>query len=346
MEPKVNQKEVTTNVLPAPEVVQEPMLPAPRPPIGRVVVGALFLTVSIIGGLGLVVAALPSLLVRGETNVAAVETTQQHDAYGSLELQGKAIYITDLATGKTLFARNPDTQLPLASLTKVALTLVISEVLSPEEIITISRNAVIRGEGGLTMGEEWIARDLIEYMLIASSNTAAEALAEAAESRLRGKYPEAPRGEAAVWRMNSLAQHLGLRSTYFVNPSGLDESTTQAGALGSPKDIAALFAYALRADRDLFAGTAHGGEVLGPLNMPKKEAHNTNEALSSIPNIIMGKTGLTDLAGGNLAIVFDAGINHPVVIVVLGSTPDGRFEDMKKLVATTLQVLADIESRE
>lgn len=339
VEPEANQDQIQTEAAPVPEMVQEAAPASSRPPLGRVIVGAIFLAVSLVGGMGLVVAALPSLPTRGEANIAAAQAAP-HDAYQSLQLEGKGIYITDLATGKVLFAREPDAQLPLASLTKVALALVVSEVLSPEEIITISRSAVIRGEGGLTMGEEWLARDLIDYMLIASSNTAAEGLAEAAEGRLRGKYPEAPRGEAAVWRMNSLAERLGLQSTYFVNASGLDESTTQAGALGSSKDIAGLFAYALRANRSLFAGTVRAGEVVGPLNMPKKEAHNTNEVLSSIPNIIMGKTGLTDLAGGNLAIVFDAGVNHPVVIVVLSSTPEGRFEDMKKLVATTLHVLA------
>ena len=46
----------------------------------------------------------------------------------------------------------------------------------------------------------------------------------------------------------------------------------------------------------------------------------------------MGKTGLTDLAGGNLAVVFDVGLAHPVVAVVLGSTESGRFVDMQKLV--------------
>jgi D-alanyl-D-alanine carboxypeptidase len=46
----------------------------------------------------------------------------------------------------------------------------------------------------------------------------------------------------------------------------------------------------------------------------------------------MGKTGFTDLAGGNLAIVFDVGLAHPVVAVVLGSSEEGRFSDMQKLV--------------
>ena len=213
------------------------------------------------------------------------------------------------------------------------------EVLPMESTVTISREAVVKGEGGLTYGERWRVRDLIDYMLIVSSNTAAEALAEAADPLMRAKYPEAPAAEAIVWRMNLLAQQLGLHATYFINPSGLDESMTQAGALGSAHDIASLFAYAMRANRDLFAGTSREHATLGALNMPKKDVHNTNEALESIPNIYMGKTGLTDLAGGNLAIAFDASENHPIIIVVLGSTPEGRFDDMKKLVTTTIQEL-------
>jgi D-alanyl-D-alanine carboxypeptidase len=52
--------------------------------------------------------------------------------------------------------------------------------------------------------------------------------------------------------------------------------------------------------------------------------------------MLLSKTGFTDLAGGNLAIVFDAGVNHPVAVVVLGSTEDSRFTDVSELVGATL----------
>jgi D-alanyl-D-alanine carboxypeptidase len=69
-------------------------------------------------------------------------------------------------------------------------------------------------------------------------------------------------------------------------------------------------------------------------------ASGPDEALGQIPGLIMGKTGFTDLAGGNLATVFDVGLAHPVVAVVLGSTYDGRFSDMKALVAKTQEAIA------
>jgi D-alanyl-D-alanine carboxypeptidase len=59
---------------------------------------------------------------------------------------------------------------------------------------------------------------------------------------------------------------------------------------------------------------------------------NTNEALEHLPGLIASKTGYTDLAGGNLAIVFDKGIGHHFVAVVLGSSRQGRFSDMRALM--------------
>lgn len=340
MEPEQNLPIQEPEVIPAP-ARPEPrrlMLPAPAY-LSRVLIGTGFLALSIFGGMALIVAYLPSFHSGPtETQVAAAQVSARHaDAYASLDLQAKGIYVFDASDDTELFKLNPDAQLPLASITKVALALTVSEILPMESTVTISREAVLKGEGGLTYGEKWRVRDLIDYMLIVSSNTAAEALAEAADPLIRAKYPEAPAEEATVWRMNSLAKQLGLNATYFINPSGLDESTTQAGALGSAHDVASLFAYAMRTNRDLFAGTSRAHATLGALNMPKKDVHNTNEALESIPHIYMGKTGLTDLAGGNLAIAFDASENHPIIIVVLGSTTEGRFEDMKKLVTTTIQ---------
>ena len=54
---------------------------------------------------------------------------------------------------------------------------------------------------------------------------------------------------------------------------------------------------------------------------------------------IASKTGFTDLAGGNLVIAFDAGLSHPIIISVLGSTQEGRFRDVEKLVTASLMSL-------
>jgi D-alanyl-D-alanine carboxypeptidase len=101
-----------------------------------------------------------------------------------------------------------------------------------------------------------------------------------------------------------------------------------------------MFVYAASTSRASFAGTAEGSLTITSVDGKRLTIHNTDQALGAIPGVIMGKTGLTDLAGGNLAVVFDLGPGTtPIVAVVLGSTESGRFDDMKKIISATIQSL-------
>ena len=66
-------------------------------------------------------------------------------------------------------------------------------------------------------------------------------------------------------------------------------------------------------------------------------AQNTNYFVDQVPNIIASKTGFTDLAGGNLVIAYDAGLNRPIIISVLGSSEEGRFKDALKLLEASME---------
>jgi D-alanyl-D-alanine carboxypeptidase len=54
-------------------------------------------------------------------------------------------------------------------------------------------------------------------------------------------------------------------------------------------------------------------------------------------NLHVSKTGYTKLAGGNLLVVVDANQNEPVVLVVLGSSMTGRFDDIIRLTESAVQ---------
>lgn len=310
------------------------------PNIARSLIGLAFLTISIVGGAGIFVALVPSVAYEEPQTQLAAAAARRSEPFNDIELSATSAYVYDIRRDSELFGKNASAQLPLASITKVMLVLAAAEVLDPDATITISREAVEKGGGGLTWGEEWNIRDLIDFTLITSSNTGAEALGQAAQPLLAEKYPEGSHANATIWRMNAIAQSLGMQETYFLNATGLDESQTQAGAQGSARDVAAMFAYALRTNPELFAGTTHTDVALGPTNFPERSAHNTNNALSDIDGLLMGKTGTTDLAGGNLAIAFSAAEERPIVVVVLGSTPEGRFEDVKKLVEAARKAVA------
>lgn len=275
-----------------------------------------------------------------QTAAAAAPATAE-DPFASVSLIAEGAYVLDLTTNRILYSKNPDSQLPLASLVKVPLVLAVSEAFEPTSVLTIPPHSTPDGAGiRLPSGLRFKAQDLIDFTLVASSNEGAAILAEAAEEPLRGTYPLSTPGAAALWRMNDIAKNLGLSNMVFLNTDGLDESDTQAGAYGSAHDVALLFAYAAKTAPALFAQTSRDTIKIRATTGETVTATNTDEALPAIPGIIMGKTGYTELAGGNLAVVFEVGPAHPVVAVVLHSTQDGRFSDMKKLVAATIAAIA------
>jgi len=87
---------------------------------------------------------------------------------------------------------------------------------------------------------------------------------------------------------------------------------------------------------DLIAATRYRAMTFSSLEDTSYLAINTNIIAARIPELIASKTGFTDLAGGNLLIAFDAGIEHPIIIAVLGSTEKERFADVEALVAAAL----------
>lgn len=284
------------------------------------------------------------------TAVGATEDTDQsataasaYDPFAGISITAQAAIVFDEREDKVLYEKNADVPLPLASITKLMLILVANEYLAPDTSVIISEQAIAQdGESGLIAGDVWRARDLMDFTLIVSSNDGAEALAEAAGSRIRAHYPEAPadNATATIWRMNAKAKELGLTQTYYLDAHGLDESTSMAGAYGSVRDMATLFAYAASHALDAISATTYQHTDLGKNHGSSLPADNTNDALGTIPGLIAGKTGYTDLAGGNLGIVFDAGMGRPIVVVVLGATEDSRFTDVQTLSRLARQAIA------
>ncbi|HVM73848.1 MAG TPA: serine hydrolase [Candidatus Paceibacterota bacterium] len=265
---------------------------------------------------------------------AAVASTSTENPFASVRLQAQSAYVYDMQTQQVLYTLNPDAERPMASLTKIAMALAVSEVLPLDSTITIPYDtAPVSSAEVLTKGSVWTVRDVLNFTLIASSNQGADILGRAANDPLHVKYPLSPQSGTTVWRMNKLVRDLGLTDMLFSNDSGLDLSSTESGAYGSARDVGTLVAYAASTSLDLFTETTQNTMTFKNAAGMTATAYNTDTALGAIPGIVMGKTGYTDLAGGNLAVVFDAaGIGHPVVAVVMGSTIDGRFSDMKQLV--------------
>jgi D-alanyl-D-alanine carboxypeptidase len=258
----------------------------------------------------------------------AVATTTIPDTYAHVQLAAKAAIVFDLATGKPLYVRNADAQLPLASLTKLLTTYAATDALSSDTPITITDHAIsMDGDSGLTAGESFAFDDIARFALVASSNDAAEAIIEAAANH---------RIENTETLLRNAAAAAGLAETYAINGTGLDESESISGGYGSARDIARLAGALLAKAPDIARATTESSVSVNSLAGVLHTQPNTDIEVARFPNLLLSKTGFTDLAGGNLVIVFDAGISHPVAVAVLGSTRDARFTDVDALVAATL----------
>lgn len=257
--------------------------------------------------------------------------------FPAVEIEAKAAYVYDVAEGKALFEKDSELQRPLASLTKLMSALTASRLIPNYVKVTITPDDLREeGDTGLLRDEDWSLRDLVDYSLIVSSNDGMRAIASVAGSQV---LPASTTAETRfVDAMNALAREIGLTETYFLNQSGLDVSGTLSGGYGSAKDIALLVDYILKNDPHLVEATALSRTTIYS-DDAAHTATNTNSAIEKIPNVIASKTGFTDLSGGNVVIAWNAGLNRPIIISVLGSSYDGRFEDLSKLVNATLEYL-------
>lgn len=257
------------------------------------------------------------------------EQKDNRDPFTDITITAESAYVWDVRNQRALYKKNEQAVLPLASITKLMTALVAHELLTEKTRVAIAPDAVRQyGNSGLLEGEVFGRQTLSDLVLMSSSNDGAYALAAAA-----GKVLDQNNGtHAFVHAMNIRAEELGLYNTSFKNPTGLDSSETESGADGSAKDVSFLMEHIIENAPDILELTTEENARVYSENGMYHDAENTNYYIDQIPGLIGSKTGYTDLAGGNLVVAFDAGLNRPIIVSVLGSTRHARFTDVVQLV--------------
>jgi D-alanyl-D-alanine carboxypeptidase (penicillin-binding protein 5/6) len=256
------------------------------------------------------------------SNSRAIKTIS--NPFDDINLTAKSAIVVDINSGDVLYSKNPDIPLPLASINKVMTALVAYLESDPNQRVVIDHWALMKdGEDFFVPGENFNLKELVDFMLVKSSNDGAAAIASAIN---------VSNGDTLfVQKMNQTANEIGMKNTFFLNETGLDQDPTTAGSFGTSRDIATLFEFVLKNYPDILKPTKELNVTAVSNIGIAHNATNTNIAIPEIDNLIASKTGFTDLAGGNLAVIVDPALNRPVAIVVLGSTFDGRFDDVIKL---------------
>ena len=257
--------------------------------------------------------------------------------FDNLNLIGKSFYVYDVALQKVIYQKNETAQLPLASITKLMTAVVATNLVPKNSHITIQKEFLVDDNNpALSAGETWNMKDLLDFSLVVSSNDGARSLASVIGASVNNTNNFDIGRADFIKDMNTEAKTLGLTQTYFLNESGLDESAIQSGGYGSAVDVEKLMEYMLRNKPDVLEVTRFANTTVSSLTKTV-DVENTDTAIDKIPGLLASKTGYTALAGGNLAVAFDASIGHPIIVVVLGSTEDGRFSDVVSLVNATMK---------
>jgi D-alanyl-D-alanine carboxypeptidase len=261
-----------------------------------------------------------------------------YDFFANLDIQARSAFVWDVRDQKVLFNKNADEVLPLASITKLMTALIAYELLGDDTRINVTIDAVrTSGDSGLTDGEIFSLKEITDIMLVASSNDGAAALGIAAGNSIEGSIDP---DTLFVHAMNIRAEELGLTHTNFKNATGLDISATEAGAQSTARDVALLMEYIIVHYPQVTRLTTIDATRIYNEAGEYHEVENTNEVVKDIEGLIASKTGYTELAGGNLVVAFDAGLNRPIVAVVLGSTQSERFTDILALTESARAYIA------
>ncbi len=162
----------------------------------------------------------------------------------AFETTAHAVVLLDFDTNTTLFEKNPDDEVPPASLSKLMTLLIIFDELKRgairmDETFPVSEHAWRTGgaaSGGSTMflplNSQVSVADLIKGIAIQSGNDATIVAAEG----IAGSVP------AFAELMNKKAQELGLTHSHFVNPHGLPDP----GQRVSARDLVTLATHIIR----------------------------------------------------------------------------------------------------
>jgi len=240
---------------------------------------------------GAAVLAACVALTLAAPSAAAGEASARASA-GPRGVQAKAAAIAVASTGRVLWSRDLNTELPMASITKVMTALVVIRTGGLSRKITVPSAVVAYVEehdasaAGLRPGDRLTASQLLEGLLLPSGADAAYTLANA----------YGPGLGAFIAKMNATARLVGMTRSRFSNFDGLPYPTGYS-TYSTPADLIKLGRVAMTSavfrsivdqrSYRLASGSGHHAYFW----------QNLNPLLGVYPGAIGIKTGYTPAAG-------------------------------------------------
>ncbi|EKD91310.1 MAG: hypothetical protein ACD_30C00025G0004 [uncultured bacterium] len=239
-------------------------------------------------------------------------------AHGSQDYEALSAYaVVDLDNGEVIAEKNLETRLPIASITKLMTAIVAIDLISYDRDIHITEKMtqVEPTNMGLISGQSWKRDELLNALLLTSSNDAAQALKEEVDR----EYGEG----SFVSAMNLKAQKLKLKNTQFDNPQGYDSPNN----FSSVEDLSIMSSFTIdnysqiseivKKDYQFFRETG---------NHKQADLYNWNGLLGVYPGVEGIKIGNTENAKKTTLILAER--SH--------SAPDGASRNKRRILVVVL----------
>ena len=225
-------------------------------------------------------------------------------------LESNSVIVVDQEQGASLYAKNPQAVMPIASITKLMTAIVVMDAKLPlDEELEISYEDLdfIKGtRSRLGTGTVLTRGEMLKLALMASENRAASALGR----NYPGGFP------AFVAAMNKKARDLGMRDTRFVDSTGLHPEN-----VSTAQDLVKLVEAGLKHPliREFTTSESHYVSLEGGARNRVLTFNNSNGLVrAGTWDIGLSKTGYISEAGR--CLVMQAQIaTKPVIIVLLDS---------------------------
>jgi serine-type D-Ala-D-Ala carboxypeptidase (penicillin-binding protein 5/6) len=229
-------------------------------------------------------------------------------------LPARAAALIEESTGQQLFGESANTELPIASTTKLMTALVtlrharLSQMFTDPDWYPAAEDSQI----GLVPGERMSVHDLVIAMLLPSADDAAEDLAYNVGHGSVAQF---------IAMMNARARELGLAQTHYTTPIGLDTP----GNYSSAHDLTLLARYDLLTEPFFRAVVAMRGAVLRTGDHVRVVT-NLNDLLDRYSWINGVKTGHT-LGAGYVLVASGTQRGMTLIDAVLGTPSEDARDD-------------------
>ena len=243
--------------------------------------------------------------------------------------------LLDVSSGKIVIQKSAQSEVPIASTTKLMTSHIVSKYGRLGDTVTVSSEASSQpgSLANLVQGENLSVHDTLYCMLLVSGNDAAHALAEYVGGILLGSQQASAqqKTERFVQEMNAEAVRLHMQGTHYADPAGFnDEGHSTAADLAkiASLDVADPLIQPIM-------GTANY-TAIDKLHGYRHDLHNSDRLITDAPfeGTVGGKTGFTDGAGHCLVSAAKRD-GHTLVAIILNTNAydtDASAREARKLL--------------